>query len=227
MTHFTDTAEAVRSAKQTSSNRRSGTSQIYRSVGKRFFDLVVTSAAAIVWLPVIVLLATLVSLDGHNPFYIQRRVGRDGRVFRMIKLRSMVADAEAKLARYLAANPEAKREWDQNQKLRHDPRITRLGQLLRASSMDELPQMINVLKGDMSLVGPRPFMECQKSLYSGLGYFRVRPGITGLWQVSDRNHSEFAYRAVLDDEYERNVSFRTDVTILKRTVRAVLACTGY
>ena len=180
-----------------------------------------------VWLPVILILAAAVATDGRSPFYTQRRVGRDGRIFRIVKLRTMVPDADKKLADYLAANPEAKAEWDATQKLKRDPRITPVGQILRITSMDELPQLFNVVTGDMSLVGPRPFMENQRSLYPGLGYYRVRPGITGLWQVSDRNDSAFAYRAVLDDEYERTLSFKTDLGILRKTVGAVLACTGY
>lgn len=226
--HLTDIAEsspAARNSAYTPSYKNEV--QVYRDVGKRLFDFAVAAITAFVWLPLVAVLALLVALDGHSPFYTQRRVGRDGRVFRMIKLRSMVANAEEALERYLAENPEAKAEWDATQKLKKDPRITRFGQILRASSADELPQLLNVLRGDMSLVGPRPFMESQKRLYPGLGYYRVRPGITGLWQVSERNDSAFAYRAVLDDEYERTLSFRTDMSILRRTVRAVLACTGY
>ncbi|MDJ1008250.1 MAG: sugar transferase [Paracoccaceae bacterium] len=226
--HLTDVAESVSAAPAVLDTPRSrGVGSLYRDGFKRLFDLSVTAVASLIWLPVIAVLAFLVALDGHSPFYTQRRVGRDGRVFRMIKLRSMVADADAELARHLAAHPEAQAEWDATQKLKNDPRITRIGQMLRATSMDELPQLINVLRGDMSLVGPRPFMENQRGLYPGLGYYRVRPGITGLWQVSERNDSAFAYRAVLDDEYERTLSFKTDVSILQRTVGAVISCTGY
>lgn len=199
----------------------------YRDGCKRMIDIAVTATAAVVWVPVVAVLAVLVSLDGHSPLYAQRRVGRDGRVFRILKLRSMVPDADEKLAQHLAANPDAEAEWNKTQKLRKDPRITRVGHMIRATSMDELPQLINVLAGDMSLVGPRPFMEDQKALYPGLGYYRVRPGITGLWQVSERNGSAFSYRAVLDDEYERTLSLSADLRILRRTVRAVLSCTGY
>lgn len=198
----------------------------YRTFFKRAFDFAIVLTAAIVWLPVVAVLAFLVSLDGSSPFFVQRRVGRDGVIFWMIKLRTMVPNADEALKAYLAENPQAKAEWDRDQKLRKDPRITRLGHVLRATSMDELPQLINVLKGDMSLVGPRPFMECQKSLYPGLGYYRVRPGITGLWQVSDRNNTTFAYRAVFDDDYERSLSLKGDIMILKRTFGAVLGCTG-
>ena len=224
--HLTDITENVGTTHRTSP-RTERTGALYRNGLKRFVDLLLVVAAAIVWLPLVGVLAFFVALDGHSPFYTQRRVGRDGRVFKIVKLRTMVANAEQELERHLSENPEARAEWDSTQKLKNDPRITRIGQLLRVSSADELPQLINVLKGDMSLVGPRPFMESQKALYPGLGYYRVRPGITGLWQVSDRNGSTFSYRAVLDDDYERTLSFRTDLSILKRTVGAVLSCTGY
>lgn len=194
---------------------------------KRALDLTLTLVSAVVWLPVVAILALAAASDGRSPFYTQRRVGRDGRIFRIVKLRTMVPNADERLEEYLRENPEAKAEWDATQKLKHDPRITTVGHILRVTSMDELPQLFNVVAGDMSLVGPRPFMENQKSMYPGLGYYRVRPGITGLWQVSDRNDSAFAYRAVLDDEYERTLSFKNDVRILKRTVGAVVSCTGY
>lgn len=201
--------------------------QPYRDGLKRVLDFTVSVLSAVVWLPVVLVMAVIVALDGHAPFYSQRRVGRDGRIFRMIKMRTMVPNADARLSRYLEENPEAKAEWDATQKLKNDPRITPIGRFLRKTSLDELPQVINVLFGDMAIVGPRPFMENQKGLYPGLGYYRVRPGITGLWQVSERNGSAFAYRAVLDDEYERTLSFGGDMSILKRTVRAVINCTGY
>jgi len=225
--HLTDIAESVGTAHAPANANSVLRVRPYRDGFKRLFDVSVTLAAAVVWLPLVAVLAILVALDGHSPFYTQRRVGRDGRMFRILKLRTMVADADSALARHLEENAEARAEWDATQKLKSDPRITRIGRILRMTSMDELPQLLNVLRGDMSIVGPRPFMENQKALYPGLGYYRVRPGITGLWQVSDRNDSAFAYRAVLDDEYERSLSFATDMSILRRTVGAVLACTGY
>lgn len=202
-------------------------SRLYRGAPKRALDLLLTVVSAIVWVPVMALFALIVALDGHSPFYVQKRVGRGGRVFSLLKLRTMVPDAERQLQKHLEENPAARREWDHSQKLKSDPRITRIGQVLRATSMDELPQLINVLKGDMSLVGPRPFMESQKPLYPRAGYYRLRPGLTGLWQVSDRNNTSFVERARLDDEYERTISLGTDLSILARTVRSVLFCTGY
>ena len=200
--------------------------RLYGHVFKRSFDilLVVLSLPAVI--PLIGLLALLVALDGHNPFYRQKRVGRDGRPFDLWKLRSMVPDAEAQLERHLDAHPDQRHEWDTHQKLRRDPRVTRIGQFLRCASLDELPQLWNVLKGDMSLVGPRPMMPCQQVLYPGNAYYNLRPGITGFWQISKRNAATFAERAEYDTAYERAVSLGTDLRVLLSTVRVVLGRTG-
>lgn len=200
---------------------------VYRTSGKRFLDVTLAALAAVFVAPFIAVLALLVALDGHNPFYSQDRVGRGGRTFRLWKLRSMVPNADEKLEDYLAANPEARLEWDTTQKLKHDPRITPIGKLLRRSSIDELPQLINVLIGDMSLVGPRPIMDAQREMYPGKAYYRLRPGVTGSWQVSDRNECSFHARAQYDELYEREVTLSKDVSILCRTVAVVLRCTGY
>jgi exopolysaccharide production protein ExoY len=128
---------------------------------------------------------------------------------------------------YLAETPEARAEWDATQKLKQDPRITVVGRMLRKTSLDELPQLFNVLTGDMSLVGPRPIMVNQKALYPGQRYYDMRPGLTGLWQVSDRNECSFAGRVRFDDIYHRTMSFGTDLRILGQTVSVVLRGTGY
>jgi len=169
----------------------------------------------------------VVALDGAAPFYRQRRVGRGGKIFHLLKIRTMVPNAEGILQDYLAQNPEARREWDRNQKLRNDPRITRLGCFLRKSSIDELPQLWNVLRGNMSLIGPRPMMLDQRARYPGTAYYHLRPGITGLWQVSDRNQSSFAERAEFDTEYYHTLSLKTDWSIFWRTISVVLRGTGY
>jgi lipopolysaccharide/colanic/teichoic acid biosynthesis glycosyltransferase len=200
---------------------------LYRNGLKRGLDLVLVIAALPVVLPLLLLLALGAGLDGGNPFYCQRRVGRGGRSFRMWKLRSMIVDAEAVLALHLAADPAARAEWTRMQKLKHDPRITRFGRLLRKSSLDELPQLWNVLTGEMSLVGPRPMLPEQRPLYPGTAYYRLRPGITGAWQVSKRNESRFADRARYDHDYDRRLSLGTDLRLLAATVRAVLRGTGY
>lgn len=177
--------------------------------------------------PFIAAAALLIALDGHNPFYSQIRIGRAGKTFRMWKLRTMVNNADELLEAYLAENPVAKLEWDSTQKLKKDPRITLVGRILRKTSLDELPQLFNVFNGTMSVVGPRPMMVCQKGSYSGEGYYRLQPGITGLWQVSDRNEGEFVGRVRYDDIYDRTVSLRTDLWVLMRTVVVVIRCTGY
>ncbi|MWD29570.1 sugar transferase [Aquicoccus sp. SCR17] len=200
---------------------------VYRNRGKVFLDILLVTISLPVLLPVIAILALLVSLDGGAPFYRQRRLGRNGRVFQMLKLRTMVPDAEAQLEACLARDPEARREWKSKQKLCHDPRITRLGVILRRTSLDELPQIWNVLKGDMSLIGPRPMMVDQEGLYPGRAYYALRPGITGLWQVFGRNGTSFAERARFDDAYDASLSLGTDLRVLVRTVWVVLRCTGY
>lgn len=200
---------------------------LYRNGAKRALDLVLVLASLPVVVPVIALLALLVMRDGHAPFYTQARVGKNGRIFRFWKLRSMVRDAEGHLAAHLARDPAAKAEWDHAQKLKSDPRITPLGRFLRKSSLDELPQLWNVVKGDMSLVGPRPMMPDQRALYPGRAYYALRPGITGPWQVSDRNECSFAERAGFDTLYEETLSFAGDLRILGATFAVVLRGTGY
>jgi exopolysaccharide production protein ExoY len=177
-------------------------------------------------LPLVGLLAGLVWLDGGKPFYCQHRIGLNGRLFRMWKLRSMVPNAEALLEKHLAADPVARAEWATSQKLTNDPRITRFGRFLRRTSLDELPQLWNVVLNDMSLVGPRPMMPCQQVLYPGRAYYRLRPGVTGFWQISKRNMSSFASRAKFDACYERRMSLQTDLMVIMATVQVILRCTG-
>ena len=200
--------------------------RFYRGGLKRVLDIVLVLIALPIVLPTIIVLAVLISRDGHSAFYRQRRLGLGGRVFTMWKLRSMVPDADARLAAHLKDDEAARREWDAYQKLGDDPRITPLGKLLRKSSLDELPQLWNVLCGDMSLVGPRPMLPEQRPLYPGYAYYTMRPGVTGFWQVSDRNTSTFAQRAEFDADYERNLSFVTDIKVLLATVGVVLRGTG-
>ncbi len=201
-------------------------SQVYTGFSKRLLDILIVLAVAVPVIVVVALLAALVALDGKSPFFAQERVGRNGVNFRMWKLRSMVTDAEAQLETYLNANPEHRREWDEHQKLRHDPRITTVGRIIRKTSLDELPQLFNVLKGDMSIVGPRPMMPSQRGMYPGLAYYAMRPGITGFWQISARNESSFAERAEFDNSYFKELSLVTDVVVMLRTFRVVLCGTG-
>lgn len=198
----------------------------YNGFGKPVFDGVLIIASLPIVLPLIFIAACLVALDGKTPFYWQKRLGKDGREFSILKLRTMMPDADEALESYLRVNSEARLEWEHKQKLLQDPRVTWIGRILRKTSLDELPQLWNVLKGDMSLVGPRPMMVEQRDLYPSQIYYRMRPGITGLWQVSDRNDTSFADRASYDIEYYRNLSLRQDVSLLIRTFTVVLRGTG-
>jgi len=200
---------------------------LYRSVFKRALDIAAIVAAAPVVVPMVAAMAVMIARDGGKPFYCQVRIGKGGKPFKMWKLRSMVNDADQRMEAYLAENPAARAEWDSTQKLRNDPRITPMGQFLRKSSLDELPQLWNVLKGDMSLVGPRPMMLNQQAIYPGTAYYRLRPGVTGYWQTAGRNKTTFEARAEYDAAYEAEVTLTTDLRILARTVGVVLRGTGY
>lgn len=195
-------------------------------LAKRSLDISMTLVAAPLALAVVGVLAILIRRDGQGAFFCQPRVGKGGRIFKLWKLRTMVPDAERKLEDYLASDPEVRLEWETTQKLRDDPRITRLGKILRKYSLDELPQLLNVLLGDMSLVGPRPILPEQRPLYSGTAYFKLRPGLTGLWQINARNDCSFTERALFDTKYHKVMSFGTDLQILMRTPLVVLRGTG-
>jgi exopolysaccharide production protein ExoY len=199
----------------------------YAAKFKPVLDAVIAIIALVPASIIILLSALVISKDGHSPFYTQPRIGKNGRTFNMLKLRSMVPNADAVLNDYLDANPGARAEWDKTQKLKNDPRITASGRIIRKTSIDELPQLINVVRGEMSLVGPRPMMVEQRALYPGLAYYAMRPGITGFWQTSTRNESSFAERAVFDSAYFRDMSLRTDLRVLVKTVAVVIAGTGY
>lgn len=198
----------------------------YRHGLKRLLDTVLICLFLPFVLPVLGVIILFVACDGGSPLYRQLRVGRHGRPYYIWKIRSMVAGADAALTVHLATDPAARAEWARTQKLKNDPRITRVGRFLRRSSLDELPQLWNVLKGDMSLVGPRPMLPSQQDMYPGKAYYTLRPGITGYWQISERNKSSFPARASFDTAYERDVSFGTDVSVLLRTVLVVLRGTG-
>ena len=203
-----------------------GKERLYRRAAKRWLDVAFVVLALPIVLPVVFALVCILKLSGQSPFFTQDRVGKGGRTFKLWKLRTMVPDAEARLRDYLSQDENARKEWDAYQKLSNDPRITAFGQFLRKSSLDELPQLWNVLIGDMSLVGPRPMLLDQRDLYPGSAYFALRPGLTGTWQISDRNQSTFAQRAEFDADYDRNLSFATDFRTLVATVGVVLRATG-
>ncbi len=225
--HPSDINEPAVSGVHRVATRDVSISEAYPRLGKRAFDVLFVLAVSPMLISITFLLALLVALDGALPFYGQYRVGKNGRTFRMWKLRTMIPNADQVLEHHLASNPEARSEWEKTQKLKRDPRITWIGQFLRKSSLDEIPQFFNVLAGDMSVVGPRPMMVCQRELYPGLSYFRLRPGITGFWQISDRNSCSFGSRAQFDDRYAQEVSFETDLRVVSKTVSVVLRGTGY
>ena len=200
---------------------------VYRNYLKPIFENLLILAALPVVLPLIAIMAFLVALDGGNPFYSQLRIGKGGRIFRIWKLRTMITNADDVLEEHLAKNAEARAEWNENQKLKDDPRITTVGRILRKFSFDELPQLWNVVNGTMSLVGPRPMMVCQQGDYLGRAYYNLRPGITGFWQVLDRNATAFSARVKHDDAYDREVSLVTDVRLLAMTFGVVVRGTGY
>ena len=208
-------------------NRGSGGASLYPIIWKRLLDIGFVAMLAPVAIIVIAVLAFLVRRDGGPAFFLQERIGMGGRVFRMWKLRTMVPNADAHLAAYLAENRFARVEWERTQKLAMDPRVTRIGRFLRKYSLDELPQLINVLQGEMSIVGPRPMCPEQRDSYPGSEYYWLRPGMTGLWQVSARNMSSFAERAIYDARYAATMSFLVDIGILWKTASVVFRGTGY
>lgn len=198
-------------------------------LAKRVFDIAVSGTMLVLMSPFFLVLIAIISLDGGAPFYGHERVGRGGRSFRCLKFRSMAKDGDKILARVLAEDPEAARQWNEFFKLDNDPRITRVGDFLRKTSLDELPQLINVFRGEMSLVGPRPVIAKELKMYYGEDayYYRlVRPGITGLWQVSGRSNTTYARRVFLDAWYVRNWDHWTDLAILFNTVPSVLRREG-
>jgi exopolysaccharide production protein ExoY len=225
MAHFSD-LELTRTPEEFAGSLPD-TTGLYRRFFKRAFDIAMVFALVLIVLPVVLVFGLLIRLDGGPALYSQARVGRKGRVFRCWKLRTMQVDAERRLAELIASDPQARAEWSNRQKLRNDPRITPIGRILRKTSLDELPQLWNVLRGDMSLVGPRPMMPDQATLYPGRAYYALRPGLTGFWQISDRNETSFAGRAAFDTEYSLRLSFLTDMMVLIATAWVVVRGTGY
>lgn len=192
-------------------------------------DILIALVAIIVLLPVLVLLSIAIWLDSPGPIlFVHHRIGRGGRSFPCLKFRTMVVDSDHVLQQTLASSAEARAEWSRDHKLRKDPRVTRVGVLLRKTSLDELPQLLNIVAGHMSIVGPRPIVRAEIEKY-GI-YFRnycsVRPGLTGLWQISGRNDVSYSERVRLDCEYVRTRSLAGDMAILARTVPAVLTSRG-
>lgn len=191
----------------------------------RVYNAVLAAFLLVLFAPVFALLAILVrSHDGGPAIFRQARIGKDGRIFKCLKFRSMAVDADVRLQRLLETDPAARAEWAVNHKLKADPRITKLGDFLRKSSLDELPQLYNVLVGDMDLVGPRPVVQAEAVRYGRhfRDYCAVRPGITGLWQVSGRSNTSYRRRVAMDVVYSRSKSPLLDLRIVMATVPAVL-----
>ena len=196
---------------------------------KRGFDILFASAALLLLSPHFLIIAALVKFsDGGSVLYGHRRIGCNGETFRCLKFRTMVPNSEQVLAAYLRANPEARREWHATRKLRNDPRVTPIGAVLRKLSLDELPQILNVLRGEMSMVGPRPVVHDELARYGGAVecYLKTRPGLTGLWQVSGRNDVSYDMRVAYDLHYVENWSLATDLLIILKTIPAVCLSRG-
>lgn len=210
-------------------NLRNNLSRSYNRIFKRIFDLTATIFGGLLILPFILVIAVCVAVDNRGRIiFAHKRVGLHGKKFFCYKFQTMVKDAEKVLEKYLAENPAAKKEWQESFKLTNDPRVTKLGSFLRRTSLDELPQLWNVICGDMSLVGPRPIVEKEIVRYGEniREYYMVLPGITGMWQVSGRSDTTYAERVAMDTWYVRNWSVWIDIMYLFKTVKAVLAEKG-
>lgn len=191
-------------------------------VFKRILDIIGGLIGVIILIPltIVIYIANLLVNDKGPVFYKQKRIGKNGKIFTMYKYRSMIVDADKKLNKYLRENEKAKKEYQEYKKLKEDPRLTKVGKFLRKTSIDEFPQFINVLKGDMSLVGPRPYLRREKK-EMGRYYnyiIKCKPGITGYWQVSGRSNVNFQGRLRMDLEYINNSNLKTDCKLLKDTI---------
>jgi exopolysaccharide production protein ExoY len=211
---------------------RSGQNPFGRRLSLAFkwlFDRVFAAAALVFFLPFFAVVAGLILLkDGRPLFFAHERVGKDGRRFKCYKFRTMVRDADRRIAEILAKDPIAAMEWKATQKLTNDPRVHCMGRFLRKTSLDELPQFFNVLRGDMSVVGPRPIVADEAVHYGEhyVDYLAMRPGITGLWQVSGRSDTSYDERVALDVKYANNRTTLQDLSIIGKTIRVVLSCAG-
>jgi len=197
-------------------------------VTKRILDVVGAVVLGLVFAPLIVVIVFLLRRGGGPVIYRHRRVGRGGQMFSCLKFRTMVPNADQVLRDLLESNPELQAEWVRDHKLRNDPRVTGIGRFLRRTSLDELPQLVNVLRGEMSLVGPRPVVREELLRYGrSVGtYLAAKPGITGLWQVTGRNDTDYRRRVVLDTYYVRNQTLLLDLYILLKTTAVVLGGSG-
>ena len=203
---------------------------IRRSTIKRALDFIVASIIFLLVLPLFVFILVAIALTGMSPIYSHQRVGRNGREFGCLKFRTMQRDSDRILVDLLRRDPKLRRDWETNRKLRWDPRVTRLGRVLRMTSLDEMPQLFNIMVGHMSLVGPRPVTQEEFATFYGpraaAAYKSIRPGLTGPWQISGRSEKNYSARVTLDTRYAQTFSLRTDMTILLQTVKVVLLQRG-
>ena len=202
--------------------------KVYMTV-KRTYDLVISGMALIVLAPIMLFICLLIKIDSKGPaILVQERIGENGKIFKMYKYRSMVVGADKLLDKYLKENEEARKEYKKYKKLQNDPRVTKIGKIIRKTSIDDLPQLINVFIGNMSLVGPRPYLprekEDMKNLYNDI--VKSKPGITGIWQVSGRNDISFDKRLEMDYTYNSDKSTMYDIKILLKTFKKVLEKEG-
>lgn len=196
---------------------------------KRTFDFTAAGLALIVFSPLFLMIMALVKLTDKGPaFYGHGRIGHRGRTFKCLKFRTMAVNGDELLRKHLRENPEASEEWRQTRKLKDDPRVTAVGRVLRKLSLDELPQLINILRGEMSVVGPRPVVDDELKVYdsSAVYYLQTRPGLTGLWQISGRNDVSYETRIAFDTQYVQNWSLVQDVSIILKTIPAVCMARG-
>jgi len=207
---------------------RNNLARPFSRITKMAFDQVMAAVLIVLLAPLLISIAILVRRDGGPALYRHRRIGAGGRPFDCLKFRTMVQHADRVLAHLLETDPAAAAEWARTHKLRDDPRVTRVGRFLRRSSLDELPQVFNVLRGEMSLVGPRPIVQAEVVRYGEDidYYYETKPGITGLWQVSGRSDTSYARRVKLDVWYVRNWTLWHDVAILLKTIPAVFLQRG-
>lgn len=202
--------------------------KVYMTV-KRTYDFIISGMALIVLAPIMLFICLLIKIDSKGPaILVQERIGENGKIFKMYKYRSMVVGADKLLDKYLKENEEARKEYKKYKKLQNDPRVTKIGKIIRKTSIDELPQLINVFIGNMSLVGPRPYLpkekEDMKNLYNDI--VKSKPGITGIWQVSGRNDISFDQRLEMDYTYNSDKSTMYDIKILLKTFKKVLEKEG-
>ncbi len=198
-------------------------------ISKRSFDILIAFLALIALSPLFLLIMALVKLsDGGSIFYGHRRIGHNGQTFKCLKFRTMMENGDRVLQEFFKANPAAYEEWRTTRKLQDDPRVTVVGSVLRKLSLDELPQLLNIIRGEMSIVGPRPVVEDELELYDSAAvfYLRSRPGLTGLWQISGRNDVSYATRVAFDTHYVQNWSLLADLVIVFKTIPAVCLSRG-